>query len=448
MLVWFLTLGLLGLIGIVHSPDVLRALDPRWGLGLFAREGWGAFVALGAIVLAITGAEALYADMGHFGRRPIRFAWFGMVLPCLVLNYFGQGALVLHTPAALDNPFYRLAPAWALIPLIGLATLATVIASQAVISGVFSLTRQAIQLGHLPRMTIRHTSATEIGQIYIPRVNWLLMLGVLLLVLGFRSSGNLASAYGISVTSAMAIDAILAGVVAAGLWRWGWWALPVFGALLLIDLVYVASNMLKIPSGGWFPLLLAIMVAGLMRVWRRGRKVLWNQLYDHALTVTSFIERLDSSLIRVAGTAIFMTGNPRVLPRALLHNIKHNKVLHERVVFMTVRTTDEPTVADAERLEIEDLGRSFHIVTAAYGFRDEPDIPRALELCRTRGLEFDMMRTSFFLGRETLIPSTRPEMGPIEERVYMILNASALAATAYFRIPPDRVVELGTQVEI
>src|SRR5215207_6475593 len=330
MLVWFATLGVLGLAQIIQSPSVLAALDPRYVVGLFGHQGWQAFVALGAIVLAVTGAEALYADMGHFGRTPIRLAWFGFVLPGLVLNYFGQGALLLREPAALEHPFYHLAPSWALFPLIGLATLAAIIASQAVISGVFSLTRQAIQLGHLSRMTVCHTSAAEIGQIYIPRVNWLLMAGVIALVLSFGSSGNLAAAYGISVTGAMAIDAILAGFVAAWRWRWGLVAALVFGAFFLLDFTYFAANALKIPSGGWLPLAIAAGFACTVITWRRGRRVVQAKLYGHGTTVRSFIDTLDPHLIRVPGTAVFMTSKPGVVPMSLLHNLKHNQILHQK----------------------------------------------------------------------------------------------------------------------
>ena len=449
MLLWFSTLGVLGLVQIVQNPAVLVALDPRYAVDLFELAGLQAFVALGAVVLAITGAEALYADMGHFGRTPIRLAWFGLVFPGLLLNYFGQGALLLRSPEALEHPFYYLAPAWALFPLIGLATLATIIASQAVISGVFSLTRQAIRLGHLSRMTIRHTSATETGQIYIPRVNWLLMTGVLILVFGFGSSGELAAAYGISVTGAMAIDTVLAGVVAAI--RWGWGVVLagfIFGLLLLADLAYFAANALKIPSGGWLPLVVAAGFIATVMTWRRGRRVLWDKLYGHGVTVRAFLATLDPLIIRVPGTAVFMTGNLHVVPTALLHALKHYKVLHERVVIVNVRSRDVPYVPDAQRVTVERLGKGFHRVAVSYGFMDTPDVPRALELCRAHGLPVDPTMISFFLTRETLIPSPRPEMKPIEEHLFLLLSASNLSATTYFRIPPDQVVELGIQVEI
>jgi KUP system potassium uptake protein len=448
MLTWFATVGLLGFAQIVQSPGVLAALDPRYAIGLFRHDGWQAFVALGAIVLAITGAEALYADMGHFGRTPIRLAWFGLVLPALVLNYFGQGALLLREPGALQHPFYHLAPDWALPPLIGLATLATIIASQAVISGVFSLTGQAIQLGHLSRMTVRHTSAAALGQIYIPRVNWLLMAGVLVLVVGFGSSGNLAAAYGISVTGAMAIDAVLAGLVAAWLWGWGLVAALVFGGFFLLDFAYLAANALKIPSGGWLPLAIAAGFAATVVTWRRGRRVLRERLYGHGLAVENFLDRLDPQLTRVPGTAVFLTGNAAVVPMALLHNIRHNQVLHQKVVLLTVGTRDVPYVAAAQRLEVEKLGKGFFRVVASYGFMDEPDIPRALERCRAHALPVDLAATSYFVARETLIPSPRPELNPFEEQLFMLLMASNLSATTYFQIPPDQVVELGLQLEI
>jgi KUP system potassium uptake protein len=399
-------------------------------------------------VLAVTGAEALYADMGHFGRTPIRLAWFGLVLPALVLNYFGQGALLLRDPAALEHPFYHLAPDWLLWPLIGLATLATIIASQAVISGVFSLTGQAIRLGHLSRMTVRHTSASAMGQIYIPRVNWLLMAGVLLLVVGFGSSGALAAAYGISVTGAMAIDAALAGLVAAWLWGWGPLAALVFGGFFLLDLAYFAANALKIPAGGWLPLAIAAGFAATAVTWRRGRRVVRDRLYGHGLAVEGFLERLDPRLTRVPGTAVFLTGDAAVVPMALLHNIKHNQVLHQKVVLLTVRTQDIPYVAEARRVEVERLGKGFYRVAVGYGFMDEPDVPRALERCRAHALPVDLAATSYFVARETLIPSPRPELNPLEERLFMLLAATNLSATAYFGIPPDQVVELGLQLEI
>ncbi len=448
MLVWFATLAILGLIQIVQHPWVLRALDPRYAIGLFELAGWQAFVALGAVVLAVTGAEALYADMGHFGRAPIQRAWFGLVLPALVLNYFGQGALILHEPAALAHPFYHLVADWALFPLIGLATLATIIASQAVISGVFSLTHQAVQLGHLSRMTIRHTSTEAHGQIYIPRVNWLLMIGVLALVVGFGSSGRLAAAYGISVTGAMAIDAILAGIVAAAVWRWGWLAFLVFGGFFLLDFTYLAANALKIPSGGWLPLAIAAAFAFTVITWRRGRRIVRAKSYGHGLTLRSFVDHLDQTITRVPGSGVYLTADAEIVPVALLHNLKHNHVLHQKVVLLTVVTLDIPWAPAGGRVDVEPLGRGFHRVIVSYGFADEPDVPLALAHCHAYGVAIDPALTSFFISRETLIPSDKPELNWVEERLFMLLQASNLSATTYFQIPPGQVVELGVQIEV
>jgi KUP system potassium uptake protein len=448
MLLWFLTMAVLGLVAVARYPAILGAVHPAHAINLFQNQGMRAFMVLGAVVLAITGAEALYADMGHFGPGPIRRAWFRLVLPALLLNYFGQGALVLQDPAALAHPFYHLAPNWALAPLIALATVATVIASQAVISGVFSLTHQAVQLGHLSRMTIRHTSAAEMGQIYIPRVNWLLMAGVLLLVVGFGSSSGLAAAYGISVTGAMVIDALLACMVAAWIWGWRWWAILVFGGFLALDLAFLGANAMKIPSGGWLPLLTAAIFATTVTIWRRGRRVLWAKLHAHGLNVESFIEQVQAKHIRVPGTAVFLTSDPSIVPIALLHNLKHNQVLHERILLLTVHTEDSPSIPDVDRLEVEKLGKGFYRLHVRYGFMDEPNVPRALALCHRHGLAIDLMRTSFFVSRETLVQSASPEMNPLEERIFMLLAASNLPATAYFCIPPGQIVELGTQIEV
>ncbi|WP_207458446.1 potassium transporter Kup [Azospirillum sp. SYSU D00513] len=450
MLLWFSTLGILGLIQVFHWPDVLRALNPYYAMLLFGSHGFVAFMALGAVVLAVTGAEALYADMGHFGRGPIRVAWLYLVLPALLLNYFGQGALLLHEPGALENPFYHLAPSWALLPLVVLATAATVIASQAVISGAFSLTRQAVQLGYLPRREIRHTSEHEIGQVYIPRNNWLLLAGVLILVVGFGSSSNLAAAYGVSVTGAMVIDAILLAVVAWRLWKWNPLVIAgAFTAFLIIDLALFSATMLKVPQGGWFPLVVALAVFFLMSTWRQGRRLLSRRLYADALPLDMFLSRLSpQSPQRVAGTAVFMTGNPNVVPHPLLHNIKHNKVLHERVVILNVTIDDVPRVGPDRAMSVEKLGKGFFQVILHFGYLEQPNIPRSLEQCRRYGLHIDMMETSFFLGRETLIPSRRDGMPRWREPLFILLNKTALSATEFFCIPPGRVVELGTQVEI
>ncbi|MCW2237115.1 KUP system potassium uptake protein [Azospirillum canadense] len=450
MAVWFATLGVLGAIQLVQAPDVLRALNPLHGVELFFLHGWVAFVTLGAVVLAVTGAEALYADMGHFGRAPIRLAWLYFVLPALLLNYFGQGAMLLHHPETLENPFFHLAPEWAQLPLVVLSTAATVIASQAVISGAFSLTRQAVQLGYLPRREIRHTSEHEVGQVYIPRNNWLLLVGVVILVVGFGSSSNLAAAYGVSVTGAMAIDTILAAVVAWRLWRWNPVVVVVaFSAFLVIDLGLFGATLLKVPEGGWFPLVIAAAVYLLMTTWRRGRAILADRLYADALPMDLFLQRVSpQSPQRVAGTAVFMTGNPDVVPHALLHNIKHNKVLHERVVVLTVIIEELPRVSPQKAVYVEKLGKGFFRVILRYGYLEQPHIPRALELCRRYGLHLDMMETSFFLGRETLIPSKTAGLPSWREPFFILLSKTALSATEFFCIPPGRVVELGTQVEI
>ena len=449
MLLWFATLTVLGLGQILQEPRILHALDPRWAVNLFATEHWHAFVAMGSMVLAVTGAEALYADMGHFGRGPIRRAWLAIVFPALLINYLGQGALLLHDPATVAQPFFGLAPSWLLYPLIGLTTVATIIASQALISGTFSLTRQAIQLGYLPRMTVRHTSATEAGQIYLPKMNWLLALGVLLLVIGFGDSSSLAAAYGMSVSGTMGTVTILAWIVAVMRWRWHpLLAALVFGVLLAVEAAFIAANTLKVAHGGWFPLLIAAAFATIVLTWERGRRVVAEQVYGHGLTLDSFIDRLGPSHVRVSGTAVFMTARPELVPNALLHNLKHNKVIHERVIVMMVRTSDEPYVSPTERVTVERLGKGFFRVVACFGFMDAPDVPMALQQAREQGLATDPMTTSYFLGRETLIATPRRGLGPFQERLFIVLSAGAQSATAYFRIPPGRVVELGTQVEI
>jgi KUP system potassium uptake protein len=448
MITWFFVLGLLGIIAIFDRPDILTAIIPFYAVELIIAQPWTAFVAMGSVVLCVTGAEALYADMGHFGRGPIRTAWMGVAV-CLVLNYFGQGALLLTDPSALDNPFYKLAPGWALYPMVALSTCATVIASQAVISGVFSLTRQAIQLGYLPRMDIRHTSATEMGQIYIPQINWLLMAGVAVIVVSFGSSSALTHAYGLAVTGAMTIDTILAAIVARWLWGWNrWLAYSVFGAFFIVDFTFFASNTLKIPTGGWFPIVAAIGCLMAFRIWNRGREILLSKLYRDAMPMREFLQSWDRTTERVSGTAVFMTSNPTVVPTAFLHNLKHNHVVHERVVLMKVMMEDIPRVADANRIEIEKLGKGFHSVIVHYGFMDRPDVPRALELCRQFGLSFDLMQTTFFLGRETLIPASRSELRRWQAAIFIAMQATALSATRFFRIPANRVVEMGTQVEI
>ncbi len=450
MLLWFAALGVLGALEILRHPAVLAALDPVYA-GRFAMANPGtAFVAMGAVVLAVTGTEALYADMGHFGRNPIRKAWLLLVMPALLLNYFGQGALVLGDPAAIQNPFYLLAPDWARMPLLLLATAAAIIASQAVISGAFSLTRAAIQMGYCPRLTIEHTSERTIGQIYVPFINWMLLVAIIALVLGFRTSDNLASAYGIAVTMAMLIDSILIFVVMRRIWRWSkWLAALVTAPLLAIDLLFLASNSLKIPDGGWFPLAIGGIVFTLLTTWKRGRAILMRRLAEDAMPLDLFIQSIEASPpTRVPGTAVFLTSTADRVPHALLHNLKHNKVLHERVVFLTILTKDIPYVAERDRTEIVSLGCEFFRMTAKYGFKDEPDVPELLEDCGRNGFAFDMMETSFFVSRETLIATVSPGMALWREKLFVSMSKNATKASEFFHVPTNRVVELGTQVEL
>jgi KUP system potassium uptake protein len=448
--VWFVALAALGVLQIVQRPAVLGAVNPYYAFQFVVDNPRAAFLALGAVVLAVTGTEALYADMGHFGRTPIRRSWLFFVMPALVLNYFGQGALVLAEPAAIKNPFYLLAPSWALFPLVILATCATIIASQAVISGAFSMTRAAIQMGYCPRLSIQHTSEREIGQIYVPFVNWTLLAAVLLLVLGFRSSSALAGAYGIAVTLQMLIDSILIFFVMRMLWRWSLWlALAITVPLAAIDLAYLTSTLLKIPDGGWFPLVIGGIVFTLLTTWKRGRAVLMDKLSADALPLREFIDSIClAPPTRVEGTAVFMTSTLDRVPHALLHNLKHNKVLHERVVFLTIVTRDIPYVPDNERVEIRSLGGDFYRFAAYYGFKEDPDVPELLEDAGRKGFPFEMMETSFFVSRETLIPTVAPGMALWRERLFASMSKNATKASDFFQIPTNRVVELGTQVEL
>lgn len=450
MLLWFGTLGALGAINIAHDPTILHALNPLYAIQFFATQPWIAFVALGAVVLAVTGAEALYADMGHLGRFPIRLAWFGLVLPALLLNYFGQGALILHDASAVKNPFYLLAPAWTLFPLIGLATLATVIASQAVITGAFSISRQALQLGFLPRMHIQHTSESEQGQVYMPRVNWGLMLATMVLVVGFGSSSKLASAYGIAVTGDMVITTLLAAIVFREIWRWSKLKVALLITLFLtIDLAFFGANVLKIADGGWVPLLIGMIIFTLMLTWKNGRYILYNRLKSEAMAIEPFIEAMGAHPPqRVPGTALFMTPNPEGVPHAMLHNLKHNKVLHEKVVILTVKFLDVPHTNTEERITVVAMPHEFYRVTVHYGFKDEPDLPRDLPLCAKYGLEFDTMNTSFFIGKEILIASDKSGMAYWRKKIFIGLFRSAETITNQFNLPPNRVVELGSQVKI
>ncbi|HTI95287.1 MAG TPA: potassium transporter Kup [Rudaea sp.] len=450
MAVWFVTLAALGLIEIAQHPLVLRALSPHYAVQFIAQNGWTAFFALGSVVLCITGAEALYADMGHFGRQPIRASWFGYVLPALVLNYFGQGALLIAEPAAVANPFYLLVPQALLYPMIGLATVAAVIASQAVISGAFSVAREAIQLGYLPRMEIRHTSTQTIGQIYLPWINRMLLVLIVAVVLGFRSSANLAAAYGIAVVGTMTIDSILVLFVFRNLWHWPWWRVVVVGGLFLfVDLSFLSGNLDKIETGGWLPLALGVVVFTVMSTWRRGRDLVLRELKQTGLALEPFIASLaEHPPLRVPGTAVFLTANINAVPSALLHNLKHNKVLHERNVLLTVETLESPVAEYGERTEITALGHEFFRLTLRFGFAEDPDIPVALQSCSAKGIGFDMMDTTFFVSRESIVATDRAGMPLWRDRLFAFLARNASSATAFFRIPGNRLIELGTQVEI
>ena len=449
MVLWFLVMAVLGVIAIAREPHILFAADPRYALRLFVTEPWTAFVALGSVVLAVTGCEALYADMGHFGARPIRWAWIYFAFPALVLNYFGQGAVLLTNPAAAPLLFYALVPGWLHYPMVALATIATIIASQAVISGVFSITRQAVQLGQLPRMEIRHTSEREMGQIYVPRSNAMLAVGVVLIVLIFKSSDALAAAYGIAVTGVMVISTALVAVVAR--YRWGWktpTVLAVFGVLGLIDVAFMSSNALKIVQGGWLPLAVAGATFVVMDTWRMGRRVHMDAMRDDALSLDLFLARADKFSQRIAGTAVFLAPRLDAVPNALLHSLKHYKVLHERVVLCNVSVADTPFVPNAKRVTVDKLGKGFFTVRISYGFFETPDIPAALQLARSQGLALEPDSTTYFLGRETLVPGEKPSMKRWRVALYMWLVSNALSPTRFYHLTPGRVVELGTQVSI
>ena len=450
MMIWFLALAAIGIWNIIDRPDILMAINPGYAITFMIRHASVGFITLGLVFLAVTGGEALYADMGHFGRRPIYRAWFAIVLPALLLNYLGQGALLLTNPEAVRNPFYLAAPEWAQLPLVGLATIATVIASQAVISGAFSLSRQAVQLGFLPRLEVQHTSEFEIGQIYMPRINWMMMFAVILLVVLFRNSDNLAAAYGISVSGTMVITTALTYIVARD--RWGWSRLQsvsVFGLFLVIDLIFVISNMLKFFEGGWVPLGIALILIAVMSTWRRGRAILFNRLHEATMPLELFLTRVtDTSPQRVDGTAVFLTGSREGVPYAMLHNLKHNKIIHRRVVLLTVLTEEVPRMNEDERIEIYDIGKGFWRIIVHYGFAEGPNIPRILERCAAAGGNFDLMTTSFFLGRERLVRRVAPLMARWRENLFISLSRHALSATEFFRVPANRVVELGTQIEL
>ncbi|MGA7594532.1 MAG: potassium transporter Kup [Gallionella sp.] len=448
MVIWFACLAAFGLIEISRNPQVLSALNPWYGFEFLSTDPRTAFFALGAIVLVITGGEALYADMGHFGKFPIRLAWFSFVLPALVLNYFGQGALLLHHPQAIANPFYLLAPDWALIPMVLLATAATVIASQAVISGAFSIANQSVQMGFLPRMEIRQTSDKEQGQIYVPLTNWTLFLAVIFLVFAFQGSSNLAAAYGIAVTGTMTITTMLVGIVIVLLWRWPLViAIPVIALLLIVDLTYFAANTLKISQGGWFPLGVALVSFTVLTTWKRGRKLVFDETARLTVPLQAFIDGVDD-MPRVSGTAVFLTPEGDGTPSAMLHNLKHNHVLHERNVLLTVVVEDKPYVTRGNRFLITELGKNFYRVKLFYGFMQTPDIPFALELCGSQMPPFDMMTTSFFVSRALIVSSPKPGMAKWRERLFVALSKNAMNATDFFRIPANRVIEMGTRIEI
>jgi KUP system potassium uptake protein len=451
MTVWFLVLAVLGLRQIIANPQVLYAINPWHAVRFFASHGSTSFIALGGVVLALTGAEALYADMGHFGKKPIRVAWFGFVLPALVLNYFGQGALLLHDPLAIASPFYLMVPQTLLYPMIALSTMAAVIASQAVISGAFSMTREAMSLGYSPRMRVVHTSREMSGQIFVPWVNRMLMVLVILAVLGFRSSDNLGAAYGIAVTGTMTMTTLLALVVARKRWNWSLPAVILVGVVfLIIDLAFFGANMLKVAHGGWFPLVLGVVIFAVMTTWRRGRELVVREIKQSGLALQPFIENIaEHPPLRVPGTAVFLTANQSAVPHALLHNLKHNKVLHERNVLLTVDMLETP-VADAdERIEITPLDHDFVGLELRFGFAEDPNVPLALALCAREGLNFDMMDTTFFLSRENIVADTRrPGMALWRDKLFAFLSRNAMPATAFFQIPGNRLIELGAQVEI
>lgn len=448
MFFWFLTLAFLGIINIAHEPHVLMAINPLYAFQFFQLSPMVAFVALGAVVLSVTGAEALYADMGHFGRHPIRLAWFIFVLPALTLNYFGQGALIISNPENIKNPFYLMAPEFLVIPLIVLATLAAIIASQAVITGAFSVSRQALQLGFLPRMHVEHTSENQEGQIYLPRINWLLMIAVMALVVTFKSSGNLAGAYGIAVTGDMVISTLLASFVFYEVWKWNSTKTLIFMAIfLIIDFAFFSANILKIPDGGWFPILIGSVIFVLMTTWKKGRALLYKILKGEAIEINSFISSIGANPPpRVEGTAIFLTPNPDGVPHALLHNLKHNKVIHEKVIILTVMFMDYPHSLTKDLVTVEKLPYNFYKIIVKYGFKDEPNLPKDLALCAKNGLNIDPMNSSYFIGKEILLAMPKDNMNYWRKKLFIGLFRSAETITNQFKLPPNRVVELGSQV--
>ncbi|MBO3654550.1 potassium transporter Kup [Acinetobacter bereziniae] len=451
-LTWFASIGLIGIHSISQTPYVLTMLSPHWALNFIFHQPFVAFLTMGAVILTVTGGEALYADMGHFGRLPIRLGWFIIVLPCLLLNYAGQGALLLRDPSAIENPFYLLVPEWGLYPMIALATAAAVIASQAVITGVFSMANQAIQLRYLPRLTVHHTSDVEQGQIYLPFINWILFVSILLLIVIFQNSANLANAYGVAVTMTMLCDTILIAFLAYGFWRWPKWKVALFAVpFLVIDSVFIGSTSLKIISGGWVPILIGAIVFTILMTWKTGREIVFNRLEKDALPLDLFIKSvsLSDETQFVPGQAVFLTGNPNIVPHAMLHNIKHNKVLHERNIMVTVITRDVPYVPEQERIRVEVLDDRFQRVFVYYGFKDQPDIPNALELVyKQLEVEFDMMHISFFISRDRLIHTVGEGMAPWREKLFISMQRNTSPVSDFYQIPPNRVVEMGSQIEI
>ncbi|BDG04690.1 potassium transporter Kup [Anaeromyxobacter oryzae] len=457
MLVWFTSIALLGIRGITHDPSILLAISPVHGIRFFLANGWQGFLVLGGVVLVITGGEALYADMGHFGKRPIRLAWLALAMPALLLNYLGQGALLLHDPTAATNPFYLLVPSWGLYPMIGIATLAAIVASQALISGAFSLTQQAVQLGYSPRVTIRHTSSSEIGQIYIPEVNWAIGVACVALVLGFQTSSRLAAAYGIAVTGTMMVTTLLFHRVARDQWHWSrpkaW---PLTALFLSVDVAFFGANLIKFEDGGWFPVAAAIFVFTLMSTWKRGRDALALMLRESGLPLDFFMADIGrKKLQRVSGTAVFMTSNPGGVPPVLLHHLKHNKILHERVILVSLMTEEIPFVPDRERVSTRDLGSGFFQVLARYGFMETPDVPAMLDSLPTRPLvgggpriKIVPMETTYYLGRETLLPNGPSAIWGWRKRLFIVMARNAQTASSFFGLPPNRVVEMGAQIQL
>ncbi|AHI05994.1 KUP system, potassium uptake transmembrane protein [Bdellovibrio bacteriovorus W] len=456
LLIWFISLAALGVNGMLKNIGIFEALWPHHAIEFFLRNGFAGFIVLGSVFLVVTGGEALYADMGHFGKRPIRLAWFFVALPALVLNYFGQGALLLNSPEAATSPFYMLAPKWALLPMVILATLSAVIASQALISGVFSITRQAIQLGFCPRISIVHTSSQEIGQIYVPAVNWTLLIGVIWLVLTFKTSSALAAAYGIAVTGTMVITTVLAYEVARGKWNWSFFkAASIFGSFLVMDLAFFGANVRKVSHGGWVPLVIGAGIYVLMTTWQKGRQILFQKLKERSMPIEDFCQKLlREPPLRVPGTAVYMAGDPWGVPVPLLHNLKHNRVMHQRIAILTIQTRDIPFVSKKDRISIQEVIPNMYRIIAYYGFMETPKMKHILEACRGQEINFNVNETTFVMGRETIIASKSPalpgeaKMSYWRERLFAVMSKNAQRPTAFFKIPPNQVIEVGLQVEI